>query len=137
MPARPRPIEDGTYALDGAYLWMDVDHVVLRSASGDRDAVILDGGYATSEIINVVGTNITVADLTLRRSTACALHVLPANGYDTIDHLIYNIAIIDPGEHAVKINQNGGHYTDDGTIACSWLELTDDGRPHVLQRSGR
>ncbi len=124
-------LEDGTYHLDGSYLWMDVDDVVLRSESGDRDAVILDGGYVTTEIINLVGSNITVADLTIQRCTSCALHVQPANGYDTTGHLIYNVAIIDPGEHAVKINQNAGYYTDNGTIACSWMELTDDGRPHV------
>ncbi len=125
-------VEDGTYHLDGDYLWMDVDNVVLRSISGDRDAVILDGDYVTTEIINLIGSNITVADLTIKHSTTCAMHVQPGNGYDTTGHLIYNVAIIDPGEHAVKVNQNGGHYTDNGTIACSWMELTDEGRPHVV-----
>ncbi len=124
-------LEDGTYNLNGDYLWMDVDDVVLRSQSGDRDAVILDGGYITTEIINMVGSNITVADITIQRCSSCALHVQPANGYDTTGHLIYNVAIIDPGEHAIKVNQNGGYYTDNGTIACSWMELTDEGRPHV------
>ncbi len=124
-------LEDGTYNLDGSYLWIDVDDVVLRSESGDRDAVVLDGGYLTTEIINLVGSNITVADLTVQRSTACAVHVQPANGYDTTGHLIYNVAIIDPGEHAIKINQSAGAYTDNGTIACNHMELTDEGRPHV------
>jgi hypothetical protein len=129
-------LEDGTYHLDGDYLWMDVDDVVLRSESGDRDAVILDGGYLTTEIINLVGSNITVADLTIQRRSSCALHVQPANGYDTTGHLIYNVKIVDPSEHAIKINQNSGSYTDNGTIACSWLELTDQGRPHVYQWHG-
>ena len=126
-------LEDGTYNLDGSYLWMDVDDVVLRSQSGDRDAVILDGGYVTTEIINIVGSNITVADITIQRCSSCALHVQPANGYDTTGHLIYNVKILDPGEHAIKINQNGGNYTDNGVIACTWQELTDEGRPYVSE----
>jgi hypothetical protein len=126
-------LEDGTYHLDGSYLWIDVDDVVLRSISGDRDAVILDGGYQTTEIINLVGSNITVADLTIQRCTSCAMHVQPANGYDTVGHLIYNVAIIDPGEHAIKINQSGGNYTDNGVIACNRMELTDAGRPYVSE----
>lgn len=126
-------LEDGTYHLDGSYLWIDVDDVVLRSQRGDRDAVVLDGGYLTTEIINLVGSNITVADLTIQRCTSCAMHVQPASGYDTAGHLIYNVAIIDPGEHALKINQNGAFYTDSGVIACNRMELTDAGRPHVSE----
>jgi len=77
-----------------------------------------------------------VADLTIQRSYNCALHVQPANGYDTTDTLIYNVKILDPGEHAIKVNQSAGAYTDDGTVACSWLQLTDEGRANVRPYHG-
>ena len=47
-------LQDGTYVLDGAYLRIDQPNVTLRSASGNREAVILDGNYVTTEIVQVV-----------------------------------------------------------------------------------
>lgn len=124
-------LADGTYHLDGSYLWIDVDDVVLRSQSGDRDAVVLDGAYLTTEIVNVVGSRITVADITLKRSRDCAIHVQPADGRDIEGALIYNVAVVDPGQHAIKLNSVGGHYADRGVVACTRQELTSEGRPHV------
>mgnify|MGYP000170550141 CR=1 FL=1 len=37
-----------------------------EGASGNRAAVVLDGDYITTEIIQVVASGITIADLTLR-----------------------------------------------------------------------
>jgi hypothetical protein len=46
--------------------------------------------------------------------------------------LLYNLHIIDPGEQAVKINPvDMVHFTDNGVIACSRIELTDAGRPYI------
>jgi len=128
-------IADGTYELNGAYLRIDVDNVTLRSASGNREAVVLDGNYDTTEIIQVVGSNITIADITLREAYYHPIHVTSTETADTLNTLIYNVHIIDPGEQAIKINpytgSNAQHFTDDGIIACSHIELTDAGRPHI------
>ena len=59
-------IADGLYNLDGVYLRIDVPAVTLRSASGNREAVILDGNYITTEIIQIVASDVSVADVTLR-----------------------------------------------------------------------
>jgi hypothetical protein len=59
-------LADGTYALDGGYLRFEVAGVTLRSASRNREAVVLDGNYLTTEIIQIVASGVTVADLTLR-----------------------------------------------------------------------
>ena len=40
----------GTYALKGVYLRLTSDGITIASKSGNRDDVILDGGYATTEI---------------------------------------------------------------------------------------
>ncbi|MFK7803934.1 MAG: hypothetical protein AB8G95_20035 [Anaerolineae bacterium] len=126
-------IADGTYDLNGVYLRIDVPNVTLRSASGNREAVILDGNYQTTEIIQVVRSNITIADLTLREAYYHPIHVSSSDeGGDVFNTLIYNVHIIDPGEQAIKINKAGdGVYADNGVIACSHIELTDTGRPFI------
>ena len=130
-------IADGIYNLDGVYLRIDVPGVTLRSASGNRDAVVLDGNYITTEIIQVVASNVTIADLTIREARHHPIHVMPSSGADTLYTLIYNVHIIDPGQQAIKINTTGsGTYTDNGTIACSHIELTDAGRPEVWDING-
>jgi hypothetical protein len=50
----------------------------------------------------------------------------------TLNTVIYNVHIIDPGQQAIKINPAAtAFYPDDGVIACSHIELTDAGRPHI------
>jgi hypothetical protein len=125
-------VADGTYNLNGEYLQLDVGNVTLRSASGNREAVILDGNYQTTEIIQVAAPNVTIADLTLREAYYHPIHVMSGSSANTDHALIYNVHIIDPGEQAIKINPvAGGYYTDDGVVACSQIELTDAGRTHI------
>ncbi len=125
-------VADGIYNLDGVYLRIDTPNVTLRSASGNRSAVVLDGNYITTEIIQIVASDVTIADLTLREAYYHPIHVMSTDASDTKNTLIYNVEIIDPGEQAIKINPTGdGFYPDDGVIACSHIELTDAGRPHI------
>ncbi len=123
-------IANGTYDLNGVYLRVDTPNVTLRSASGVRDAVILDGNYITTEIIQVVESNVAIADITLREAYNHPIHVMTGSS-DTLNTLIYNVHIVDPGEQAIKINPAGSGYPNNGTIACSHIELTDTGRPSI------
>jgi hypothetical protein len=132
VPGVTISIADGEYDLNGAYLWIDTPNVTLRSASGNREAVVLNGNYATTEIVSVAASNITIADLTLREAYNHPIHVMSSDHGDTLDTLIYNVHVIDPGQQAIKINPAAaGYYTDDGVIACSHIELTDAGRAQV------
>ena len=128
-------IADGVYNLDGVYLRVDAPDVTLRSASGQRDAVVLDGNYLTTEIIQIVVSNVTVADLTLREAYNHPIHVISNEGGDVTGTLIYNVHIVDPGEQAIKINPytgaNARYFPDEGVIACSHIELTGAGRAQV------
>ena len=65
--------------------------------------------------------------------------MVSSNSGDTLSALIYNVHLIDPGEHAIKINAHEGRvfFPDDGVVACSTLELTDAGRAKVLEINGR
>ena len=125
-------IADGTYDLNGVYLRIDVPNVSLRSVSGDREAVILDGNYTTGEIVQVVASNVTIADVTLREAYYHPIHVMSSDSDHTVNTLIYNVHIVDPGEQAIKVNPGfDGHYPDGGVVACSHIELTDVGRTQI------
>ena len=56
-------LEDGTYdLLDGDFssrLSFNAPNVTLRSLSGNRDAVILDGAYGTNELTSIHASNVT------------------------------------------------------------------------------
>jgi len=126
----------GTYDLNGVHLWISTPGVTLRSASGNRDDVILDGNDQTTEIVTIAASDVTVADLTIRKAHTHPIHVVTDNA-DTLDTLIYNVHIVDPREQAIKVNPNqAGTYVDDGVVACSHIELTDAGRPNVQPNPG-
>ncbi len=132
-------LADGTYNLgqNGHYVWIDTPNVTLRSASGNREAVILDDNYAGTEIISVAASNVTIADVTIKRAGTHPIHVMSSASGHTLNTLIYNVHIIDPGQQAIKINPaSGGYYPDYGEVACSHIELTDAGRPQVWAING-
>ena len=141
-PDRIILLADGTYDLGtiadvGHYFWIDTPGLSIRSASGDRDSVILDGGYRQNAL-TLVASDITVADLTVTRSRTIGIHVISSDKGDTLNTTIHNVRIVDPGEHAFKANRHEKrvHYSDNGTIACSHFELTDKGRQKVLELNG-
>lgn len=133
-------LADGTYHLaqNGYYLWFDTPRVTLRSKSGDREAVVLDDQYQSTETISISASNVTIADLTIKRAGTHPIHVTSSDAGDTLNTLIYNVHIVDPGQQAIKINPHAAkiYFPDDGTIACSYLELTDAGRAKVWEING-
>lgn len=137
LPGQVLRFADGTYHLDGAFLWITAPGVTLRSASGDPGAVVLDGGDVTTEVITVAASDVTVAELTIRRAHTHAVHVVTADGADTTGARIYRVVVVDPREQGIKINPgSAGGYPDDGEVACSRIELTDAGRPNVQPNPG-
>jgi hypothetical protein len=127
-------LHDGYYDMSGGdsshRLIFSAPGVTLRAASGDREAVILDGGYVTGELVSIQASDTTIADLTLMRAYYHPIHV---SGPDVpiSNVLIHNVHVIDPGEQAIKVNPVGAGTVDHSTLECSHLELTDAGRPHI------
>ena len=127
-------LHDGFYDMSGGdqthRLVFSTRGLTLRSVSGNRDAVILDGGYVTGELVSIEASNTTIADLTLARAYYHPIHI---SGPDTPIEgiLIHNVHVIDPGEQAVKVNPVGAGTVNNSTLECSHLELTDVGRPHI------
>jgi hypothetical protein len=119
-------LADGTYS--GVSLVFRAPNVTLRSQSGNRDAVVIDGSYLVGEIVSIVAPHVTIADLTLERAQFHPVHVAGGGDYATL----YNLHIVDGGEQFVKENPDGsGRYNDYGTLACSVLEMTRAGRTYV------
>jgi hypothetical protein len=131
-------LADGHYDLDGIYLRFGVPGITLRSLGEDREAVILDGNYQTTEIIQIAASDITIADLTVQEARYHPIHIMSTEVSHTLNALVYNVRIVDPGQQAIKINPGGegGFYPDGGEIACSAIELTDAGRAYVWDING-
>ncbi len=125
---------DGYYDLScgdsGCRLQVVTDGVALRSLSGDRDAVVLDGAYTTNELVSISASNVTVADMTLQRAWDHPIHI-SGPGTAITGVLLHNLRIVDPGQQAVKVNPVGAGYVDDSTMECCSIELTDSGREHI------
>lgn len=126
-------LADGTYDLSGAsLLHFTTPGVTLRSASGDRDAVVLEANYGIGEIALVAASDVTIADITLARAFYHPIHVTGGPAANTENVQIYNVKVIDPGQQAIKVNASPEEfYSDGGGVACSWIELTDAGRPQI------
>jgi hypothetical protein len=127
-------LPDGTYDLGGKTLQLHANNVTLRGKSGDRSKVILDSSYASGagDSILVTGNNCTIAHLTVKRAYNHPIHVTPNGTADSTGARIHDVYVLDPGEQGIKVNSDGaGHHTDNGTITCSKIELTDAGRPKI------
>lgn len=128
-------LHDGVYDLSGGdntyRLSFNTPGVILRSASGSREAVVLDGAYGTNEIISIHASDVVVADLTVKRAYDHPIHISGPSGVPISGLVFHNLAIIDPGQQAIKINPNNGGYADFGVIDCSLIRLTDAGRSEI------
>jgi hypothetical protein len=124
---------EGTY--HAANLWVRTPGVTVRAEKGDREKVIVDGDYSGGSIFEVQASNVSIADITIQHSQYHPIHIAPS-GSDMTGDVVYNVHVIDPAQQAIKINANNTgsaatYFTDNGLVACSHLELTDAGRPHV------
>ncbi len=130
-------LRDGFYALNGVYLRITRAGITVRSADGDREKVVLDGNYQTTEIFQIVASDVTIADLTLKRARDHPIHLIAAADHDVRGVVIDNVHILDPGQQAIKINPDSArsHTVDHGTVRRSRIELTGAGRAFVWDRN--
>ncbi|MFH2062551.1 MAG: hypothetical protein ABIJ46_00145 [bacterium] len=118
-------VENGTYTL-GGMLWVSASGVTVRSRSGVRDAVVLQGdGMAgnVSHVFNVTGDNFTVRDLTMRRVANHALQLQ----VDVDGLTVSNVHFLDTGEQMLKVAYDAGNMaaaSDDGLVENSLFEYS-------------
>lgn len=126
-------LADGTYRL-GATLRIERRGVTIRSASGRPAAVVLDGRYATGDLVAVAASGVTVAEVTLTHASYHLVHVVPPDRGPTIRGVrLYRLRLIDGAEQFVKVNPNAARsaFVDAGRLECSAFRLTNAGRRHV------
>lgn len=115
---------DGVYEMGSTYAVVVGDEVTIRSQSGERDQVLIQGaGYGPGgEGFMVLGENVTIADLSM---TQIRNHAISIKG-DSGPHAthIYNVHIFDIGTQHIKLTPGG---TRDGIVACSSLGYSEGG----------
>lgn len=111
--------------------------VTMRSESGNPEAVVIDGEYNTNEIISILASDITIAELTITHAEDHLIHAT-GNGSEDIENTnLYRLILTDAGEQFIKVNPSGGEgVVDDGVLSCSYFELTDAGRPNIERAGG-
>ena len=122
-------LADGLYSLPETLVLRN-SGITLRSKSGNRQDVVIDGRYATGDVLLVQKSDVTIADLTLTRSYWHLVHVVPSGGSSS-GTTIHNVHGVDGGEQFIKVNPDGAQYADQGVVRCSSFELTDAGRSFV------
>ena len=122
-------LADGLYPLQQTLVFR-TPGVTLRSKSGNRLGVVLDGRYAIGDVLLLQRSDITIADLTLTRSNWHLVHVVPDGGSSS-GTMLHNLRGVDGGEQFIKVNPANGQYADNGVVRCSSLEMTDVGRTYV------
>ncbi len=118
-------LNDGTYTL-GDMLYVTADGVTVRSASGNRDAVTIQGqgmGGGVSHIFNVAGSNFTARDMTLQGVGNHAIQLQ----IDVDGVVMHNLHILDTYEQMVKIAYDTAHpelSSDNGSMENCLLEYS-------------
>jgi hypothetical protein len=126
-------LADGTYRLRTTLL-VATPGLTIRSQSGRAGAVVLDGNYATGDLVAVAAGGVTLAEMTLTRASYHLVHVVPKDGGPTIRRVrLYRLRLIDGAQQFVKVNPNAARsaFVDSGRVECSSFRLTDRGRPRV------
>jgi hypothetical protein len=122
-------LDDGTYDVVGP-IAIGVP-LTLVSASGDRAAVVIDGGHAPGNLFEVSASDVTLAHVTLAGSGAHLVSARPV-GAPITGLVLHDLHLLDAGRTAVSIAGDGVDlWVDEGSLSCSRVELTDAGRAFV------
>jgi hypothetical protein len=123
LPDTTLQLHPGVYRLaPNQSLETRTPRITIRGRPGDREAVIIDGGYNN---ISINSDEVTVADITLRNPR---FHNIQVRGEKGISQtIIYNVHLLDAGQQFIKISAGDGlanKFADDGLVACSLIEYS-------------
>jgi hypothetical protein len=114
-------LDDGVYTLAPKQsVEAMVPHLVIRSKSGNRNGVVIQGGHNS---IVVGASGVVIADVTLRQPHFHTVQVQGERGLSGTQ--VYNVHMVDAGKQFVKVNTGdglSGRHADHGLVACSRIE---------------
>ena len=129
---------DGIYKTEGI-IQVHRKGITVRSKSGNRNAVILDGNERgtplsrsnfISEIFQISASDITIADMTIRYASCHSIHAMGASDHTIKNLTLKNLHIYDCGEQLIKINSNGNQsntfWVDSGLVENCLIEFIDN-----------
>ncbi len=132
-------LADGVYPVE-SNLQITADSITLRSSSGNRDAVILEGnrGAGSSldrerfvpEVIAISGSEVHIVDISVRHARDHAIHLYAPADHSISGCVMHNLHVYDCGEQLIKVNSNGNSsapcWVDSGVLEESLIEFTDN-----------
>ncbi len=122
-------LADGEYVLNNSNgLSIRKPHVMIRSASGNREAVVIKGQGMTGDIgyvFKIASDDVTIADLTLGE---VKFHPIQIHGEADADHtIIHNVHIYDGEQQFIKGSYDHNSpemWSDNAVVECSFFEYT-------------
>ena len=120
-------------------LQIRTDSITLRSKTGNRDDVILDGSNGseshnreefTPEVVAVSGNDVHLVDITVRYARDHGIHIYPPADHSIRGCRMHNIHVYDCGQQLIKVNSNGNSeqlcWVDSGILEGSLIEFIDN-----------
>ncbi len=128
-------LEPGTYVLPSS-LYVQTPGVTIRSSTGNPRDVVLDGRDQIEAVVSVRAPDVTVAELTI--TNPGDHHVMVSGDTVPADRMVaYRLRLLNPSLSAFKVNPNGeGVPADDGSFACSEIQLDNDRRTELASACG-
>ena len=123
-------LADGEYELTNNLLYIsdNMVNLTIRSASGDRDAVVIRGqgmGGNVGYIFNVAADNFTAADMTIGWIGYHAIQIHAEHDADNC--LIQNVRFVNTKEQMLKVSGNASAtFSDGGVVQCCLFEFPDE-----------
>lgn len=129
-------LANGTYSVSGGQINVTKPGITIKSLSGNRDSVIIQGGGMLNGTgyhgISILRPDVTIADLTIRNIDTHGIDInfwyLQSLGMttDLNNILLHNLHIIDCGEQLVKMSYSGNAAQSgyNGIIECCLIEYT-------------
>lgn len=118
-------LDDGTYRVASTswFPYLTASNVVIRGASGNRDAVILEGGGMrdvapeVEDGLLIAGDRVIIADLTIRE---VGNHAIQNSGHNLVVH---NVRVQNTYQQMIK-GATERSTIDSGIVQCCLLEYT-------------
>ncbi len=114
-------IEEGIYHMT-AHLFLTGNNLTYKSVSGNREDVVIDGGFNVGSLFMVAGKNFTLQDLSVGKVNN---HAVQIHGeYDADNCHVKNVRFFDTREQMLKGTRGTDTSCDNGIVEDCLFEFT-------------